>query len=99
MAKERTDMAGSRTGLSSYRSILAKGRTELAFIRTGMAFIALGSGMIRYFGFGLWTVLDGGLIASGIIATLFGIKGYLVTMKYERRYSKKLVNHLTVSGS
>ena len=35
----------------------------------------------------------------GIIAALFGIKGYLVTMKYERRYSKKLADYLTLSGS
>lgn len=99
MAKERTDLAGERTDLSNYRTILAKGRTELAFIRTGLALIALGSGMMRYFGLGIWTILDGGLVAGGIAAAVFGIIGYMATAKYETRYSKRLIGNWTASES
>ena len=76
--------------LSTYRSVLAKGRTELAFIRTGLAFIALGLGLMRYFGFGLWTILDGTLVVFGAASTVFGIKNYIVTRNYERIFVKKL---------
>ena len=65
LANQRTDLAESRTGFSRYRSVMAKGRTELAFIRTGVAFVALGLGMMRYFGFGPWTILDAGIASLG----------------------------------
>jgi uncharacterized membrane protein YidH (DUF202 family) len=97
LAKRRTELADTRTVLSSYRSVLARGRTELAFIRTGLALIALGAGMMRYFGFGTWTVLDGGLIAVGTAMVLFGTKGYVTTRKYERTFVRKLKDFLTVA--
>jgi len=90
LAEERNDLANSRTVLSAYRSVLAKGRTELAFIRTGLALIALGLALIRYFGLGLWTILDGTFVVLGVAATLFGVKGYLVTRNHERMFSGKI---------
>lgn len=90
LAEERNDLAINRTVLSTYRSVLAKGRTELAFIRTGLALIALGLGLIRYFGLGIWTLLDGSLVTMGVVAALFGTKGYLKTRTYERMFSAKV---------
>ncbi|MGC8906079.1 MAG: DUF202 domain-containing protein [Desulfomonilaceae bacterium] len=91
LAAERNNLASNRTLLSSYRSVLAKGRTELAFIRTGLAFVALGIGLMRYFGVGLWTILDCSLVAVGIGSTVFGVKNYLVTWKYERVFQERVL--------
>lgn len=96
LSERRTYLANSRTDLSNYRSVLAKGRTELAFIRTGLAFVTLGSGMMRYFGFGVWTLLDGGLIIAGAAAVIYGMKGYAATYKYQKTFSKELLLKPTV---
>jgi hypothetical protein len=48
--------------------------------------MALGLVLVRYFGLGLWTLLD----ASIVVATSFGLKGYLVTRNYERLFSHKI---------
>jgi len=96
LAGERTQMASNRTSLSSYRSLLARGRTELAFIRTGLAFVALGIGLIRYFGFGPWTLLDGTLVVLGALSSIYGTKRFITTIKYERRFSKRLHRFLTM---
>ena len=76
--------------MSTYRSVLAKGRTELAFIRTGLGFITLGLSLMRFFGLGPWTFLDGTLVVLGIAATLFGLKGFVMTTRYARKFSDSL---------
>ena len=96
LSLRRTDLAETRNYLSNYRSILAKGRTELAFICTGLAFVTLGSGMMRYFGFGVWTLLDGGLIIAGAAAVIYGMKGYAATYRYQKTFSKDLLLKPTV---
>jgi len=90
LASQRNDLAESRTGFSRYRSVMAKGRTELAFIRTGVAFVALGIGMMRYFGFGPWTVLDVGIAVLGAALTLYGSRCFITTLKYQRIYERKM---------
>jgi uncharacterized membrane protein YidH (DUF202 family) len=90
LAEERKILATKRTLLSTYRSVLAKGRTELAFIRTGLAFIALGIGLMRYFGLGMWTIVDGSLVVLGAASSIFGIRNYMVTRNYERIFQDKL---------
>ena len=86
-SEKRNELASIRTALSGYRSVLAKGRTELAFIRTGLAFVALGAGLMRYFGLGPWTVLDGGLLLVGTVMTLRGLRGFTMISKHEKRFS------------
>lgn len=88
-SERRNELASTRTGLSGYRSVLAKGRTELAFIRTGLAFVALGAGLMRYFGFGPWTVLDGGLLLAGTGMTLYALRGFAIIRKHEKRFDWK----------
>ena len=98
LAKERNDMADTRTGLASYRSVLAEIRTELAFIRTGLAFIVLGIGMMRYFGLGSWTMLDAGLMAIGVVMTLYGVRSFILTRKNEKRFAGRLRGFLTLDS-
>ena len=52
--------------------------------------MALGLVLVRYFGLGLWTLLDGSIVVAGIVATSFGVRGYLVTRSYERMFSGKI---------
>jgi len=94
LAKERTDLAQSRTGFSKYRSLLAKGRTELAFIRTGLAFVALGIGMMRYFGFGPWTMLDAGIVAIGAVSAVYGSCRIITTVKLQRILERRMKGFL-----
>ncbi len=70
--------------MSNHRTILAKQRTLLAFIRTGLALIALGISLIRYFGLGIWTIMDALLIFTGIITMGISIKAYLSVYREER---------------
>jgi uncharacterized membrane protein YidH (DUF202 family) len=90
MAEQRTDLAGSRTDLSGYRSLLARGRTELALIRTGLAFVASGLALARYFGFGYWTLLDGSLMLVGTVATIYGLKWFVRTLRNGRKFQHQL---------
>jgi uncharacterized membrane protein YidH (DUF202 family) len=78
--------------------VLAKGRTELAFIRTGLAFVALGIALIRYFGLGPWTLLDGGLVVFGAVATVFGLRGFMVTRRLEKRFTERLNSFLNMTA-
>ena len=94
LAKERNDLALSRTGFSRYRSVLAKGRTELAFIRTGLAFVALGIGMMRYFGFGPWTILDAGIVVIGAASAIYGSSRFITTVKFQRIFERKMKDFL-----
>ncbi len=95
LAKERNDLASNRTVFSTYRSILAKGRTDLALIRTGFASIALGIGLIRFFGLGLWTFLDGGLVVIGIAVTVFAVRSYIVTRTKESKLNRAISDIIT----
>ncbi len=83
LAKNRSFLAEKRTLMSQQRTFLAKARTELAFIRTGVAFVVLGTGLTRYFGFGWWTVMDGGIFLLGMVMIGTGIYYYLPTRKKE----------------
>jgi len=85
LAKNRSFLAEKRTLMSQQRTFLAKARTELAFMRTGVAFVALGTGLSRYFGFGWWTVMDGGIFLLGIAMIVTGMYYYLPTRKKEVR--------------
>jgi len=96
LADDRTGLAGNRTDLSCYRSLLARGRTELAFICTGLAFITFGVGLMCAFGFGPWTLLYGTLIVLGAISTVYGLKRFAATSVFERRFSRKLKDFLSL---
>jgi uncharacterized membrane protein YidH (DUF202 family) len=97
LARDRTGLAERRTDLSAYRSVMASGRTQLALIRTGLALIALGTGMMRYFGLGGWTILDGALILVGITATILGFRSFLKTRRFERAFARRL--HDAIAGA
>ena len=98
LASERNELAAGRTNLSSYRSLLARGRTELAFIRTGLAFVTIGIGLMRYFGLGYWTILDVSLAVIGAAATIIGSKSFITTVKYKRRFDRKLKDFLLIES-
>jgi uncharacterized membrane protein YidH (DUF202 family) len=77
LARDRNSLAVIRTYLSSYRVILAKERTLLAIIRTGLALIMFGTGLMRYFGLGVWSIMDGILIIVGLAMLSYASKGYV----------------------
>jgi len=85
MAQRRVFLAEKRTLMAQQRTFMAKARTELAFIRTGVALIALATGLIRYFGVGIWTLLDGSVLIFGVAMVTTGIYYYLPTRKSEGR--------------
>ena len=76
LARERNVLAAQRTIAAAYRTLYARGRTGLAFIRTGVSFVALGTGLMRYFGPGLFTALDAGLIVAGLFMAFDGGRWY-----------------------
>ena len=77
LARERNVLAGQRTVAACYRTIYARARTGLAFIRTGVSFAGLGIGLIQYFGYSLFTLLDALLVAAGIALAADGLWWYL----------------------
>jgi uncharacterized membrane protein YidH (DUF202 family) len=77
LAKVRTFLAERRSLLASYRTSLAKGRTGLAFIRTGVSFMAIALVLLKIFGLGYLTILEGLLFTAGALMTFDGIKWYL----------------------
>lgn len=77
LAIDRTDLADERTILANYRTLMAHTRTGLAFTRTGNAFLGLGIGLLRHFHTGPWSILDGLLIAMGLIISIEGLHWYL----------------------
>ncbi len=85
LARRRTFLAEKRTLMAQQTTFLAKARTELAFIRTGMALVALATGLIRYFGFGWWTVADGSILVFGLVMVIIGVYYYIPTRKKEGR--------------
>ena len=82
-AQRNVFLAEKRSLMAQQRTFLAKARTELAFIRTGVALVALASGLIRYFGFGWWTVVDGSIALIGMLIVTSGIYYYLPTRRKE----------------
>jgi len=83
MAQRSAFLSEKRSLMAQQRTFLAKARTELAFMRTGVALVALASGLMRYFGFGWWTVIDGSIMAVGLAMVISGIYFYLPTRKKE----------------
>lgn len=83
LGHRRTFLAEKRTFMAQQRTFLAKARTELAFVRTGVALVALATGLIRYFGLGAWTWLDGAILVLGVLMVATGIYYYLPTRRHE----------------
>jgi uncharacterized membrane protein YidH (DUF202 family) len=81
LARERNVLAAQRTVLACYRTIYARARTGLAFMRSGVAFSILGLGLIRYFGFSLFTVFDFILVIAGILMIVDGVLWYMPARK------------------
>ncbi len=85
LAKLRTWLAGQRCMLSTYRTALAKGRTGLAFIRTGISFVSIGLVMLRIFGLGYLSFLEGALVVLGAVMAVDGFLWYMPTHHVRRR--------------
>ncbi len=83
LAQRSAFLSEKRSLMAQQRTFLAKARTELAFIRTGVALVALASGLMRYFGFGWWSAIDGSIAAIGLTMVISGIYFYLPTRKKE----------------
>jgi len=83
LAQRSVFLAEKRSLMAQQRTFLAKARTELAFTRTGVALVALATGLIRYFGIGWWTVVDGSIFLLGIAMVTSGIYYYLPTRRQE----------------
>ena len=83
LAQRNVFLSEKRSLMAQQRTFLAKARTELAFIRTGVALVALSTGLIRYFGLGWWTVVDGSILVLGAVMVIIGIYYYLPTRKKE----------------
>jgi len=77
LARERNVLAAQRTIAAAYRTLYARGRTGLAFIRTGASFAGLGIGLAHYFGPGILTGLEAGLIVAGSFMMADGGRWYL----------------------
>jgi CheY-like chemotaxis protein len=83
LAQRSAFLSEKRSLMAQQRTFLAKARTELAFMRTGVALVALASGLMRYFGFGWWTVIDGSIVLIGLTMVISGLYYYLPTRKKE----------------
>jgi uncharacterized membrane protein YidH (DUF202 family) len=88
LAHERTSLAGQRTIAGCYRTIYARARTGLAFIRTGVTFISIGLGFMKYFGFGILTVLDSTLVVAGLFMVADGAVWYWPARKEQGEAEK-----------
>ena len=76
-------LSEKRSLMAQQRTFLAKARTELAFMRTGVALVALASALMRYFGLGWWSVIDGSIVVIGLTMVVSGVYYYLPTRKKE----------------
>lgn len=83
LSKRRSFLSEKRTIMAQQRTLLAKARTELAFIRTGVAFALLATGLMRYFGFGWWTIMDASILIMGLVMIVMGVYYYLPIRKQE----------------
>lgn len=75
-ARERNVLAAQRTIAACYRTIYARARTGLAFIRTGGSLLGIGVGSLAYFGLGVLTSVNLGLLAAGILMIVDGTLWY-----------------------
>jgi CheY-like chemotaxis protein/uncharacterized membrane protein YidH (DUF202 family) len=82
-AQRNVFLSEKRSLMAQQRTFLAKARTELAFVRTGVALVALATGLMRYFGLGWWTVVDGSIVLIGLLMVISGIYYYVPTRKKE----------------
>jgi uncharacterized membrane protein YidH (DUF202 family) len=64
--------------------ILAKERTLLAVIRTGLALIMFGTGLMRYFGLGVWSIMDGVLIMVGLAMLSYASREYISALREKK---------------
>jgi CheY-like chemotaxis protein len=78
-------LSEKRSLMAQQRTFLAKARTELAFMRTGVALVVLATGLMRYFGLGWWTAVDGSILLLGLVMVITGIYYYLPTRRNEGR--------------
>jgi CheY-like chemotaxis protein len=83
LAQRRVFLAEKRSLMAQQRTFLAKARTELAFMRTGVALVALATGLMRYFGFGWWSIVDGSIMLLGLAMVTSGVYYYIPTRKKE----------------
>jgi CheY-like chemotaxis protein len=83
VAQRGAFLSEKRSLMAQQRTFLAKARTELAFMRTGIALVALATGLMRYFGFGWWTVIDGSIALIGLVMVISAVYYYLPTRKRE----------------
>jgi uncharacterized membrane protein YidH (DUF202 family) len=81
LARKRNVLAAQRTVAACYRTIYARARTGLAFIRTGVTLAGFGIGLIQYFGFSLFTLLDALLVVAGLLLVADGLWWYLPVRK------------------
>jgi uncharacterized membrane protein YidH (DUF202 family) len=88
----RNTMALWRTRLACYRTDLAAARTHLALLRWGLGFAALGDALLRVRGAGSGAAVYGLLMPAGLLAGLFGLRGYLAV----RRSRMKPPGHHTL---
>ena len=87
LAKVRTYLALRRSQFSAYRTRLSKGRTGLAFLRTGLSFCTASMVLIRVFGFGWLSLVEGALALLGIGMAVDGFLWY----KSARGIAKKRI--------
>jgi CheY-like chemotaxis protein len=83
VAQRGAFLSEKRSLMAQQRTFLAKARTELAFMRTGIALVALATGLMRYFGLGWWTVIDGSIALIGLLMVISAVYYYLPTRKRE----------------
>ncbi len=84
LAELRTWLAGERVTLGQHRTTLAKGRTGLALLRTGVSCISIGLVLLRIFGIGYLTILEGFLIVTGLVMAVDGVRWYLPARKVHK---------------
>ncbi len=75
-AIDRTDLAEERTFLVVFRTKMAMARTGLAFTRTGISFAGLGILLTRQFPPGWWSIFYSGLILTGLVMFVEGVRWY-----------------------
>ena len=85
LAQRNVFLSEKRSLMAQQRTFLAKARTELAFMRTGVALVVLATGLMRYFGLGWWTTVDGAILLFGLFMVISGIFYYLPTRRSEGR--------------
>ncbi len=85
LAQRNVFLSEKRSLMAQQRTFLAKARTELAFMRTGVALVVLATGLMRYFGFGWWSVADGSIMLLGLAMVASGVYYYIPTRKKEGR--------------